>query len=136
MKNTHARKLIALAGALVRGVTLFCVPALASAPTAKQLNGTWVCTNAYDLYWGNQILDDVTYTFWGISGNKGQFRYENRTQRDTITGTFRMAKEGNETWIYMDKNGFEEWFRLTWIVDGSTIMLETPDIYFGQFKKK
>ena len=127
-------RFLVLVCAIVLLAGMFSTPALA-ASTAWKLNGRWSCFYAYDMYWGNQNMDDVYYTFYDISGNSGKYKYENFTLGVTEYGIFTLTEGSAYSEISFRSGIDEQVFEFRWGYD-NTFTLEAADIYLGHYEKQ
>ena len=131
-----------------RFIAVICLVALLSIPCSGiageyptwKLEGKWHCYYAYDIDNMQPIVDEEYYTFWGISGVKGQFRYENNTTGKTYIGDFYLIdyEYPQQPLIsFVVNDGEEEFvFEFIWGPDAMEFSLAADDSYLAHFMKQ
>ena len=106
-----------------------------------KLEGRWRCYYSYSEYNQQQAVGTEYYTFWGISGDRGQYRYENTAAGDTYSGTFFFVDDpGSKSISFLvgeDMFLTEEYvYEFTWGPNATEFSLSTFDISLARYMKE
>lgn len=134
MTKMLSTRFVSIICVIVMLSVLFSTSALAEYAT-WHLEGKWYCYYSYDYITDSYSTDTERYTFWGISGDRGNYRYENITTGESYSGTFFLVNYSDHTFIsFLIGNGAEEYvYYFDWAPEAGGFSLSADNLYLAHF---